>query len=140
MLPIDPGKRASAQAPGVTKQQVVEWIQESERFRTWVDIMQSKLEPKSYQVSISKAMQKAGYERSTSVSVGRHVRWYLPADLCPRDATAVETSQNGDKDVGTTTSSSKVEPQTPVGKGDGGGTSVTAEPSQASPISMPTSA
>jgi hypothetical protein len=72
---------ASAQAPGISKQEVVQWIQDSAKYGHWAEIMQRKLEPKSYQTNIAKAMQRAGYERSTSVSVGRHVRWYLPPNL-----------------------------------------------------------
>ena len=89
---------ASANAPGISKQELVQWIQESEKFKVWADIMQQKLEPKSYQTNIAKAMQRAGYERSTNVSVGRHVRWYLPVDLCPRES-ATQGSNVTEKDT-----------------------------------------
>lgn len=91
---------ASAQAPGISKQELVQWIHDSETYRVWADIMQSKLEPKSYQTNIAKAMQRAGYERSTSVSVGRHVRWYLPSDLCPRDPPADDAKVGIKKEKG----------------------------------------
>jgi len=89
---------ASAQAPGISKQEVVQWIQDSEKFAIWSEIMKQKLEPKSYQTNIAKAMQRAGYERSTNVSVGRHVRWYLPADLCPRPTTHVGGGATANED------------------------------------------
>lgn len=91
---------APASAPGVTKQEVVQWIHGSGKFSSWAEIMQRKLEPKSYQTNIAKAMQRAGYERSTTVSVGRHVKWYLPSDLCSReeaDETTNEPSDGSDK-------------------------------------------
>lgn len=91
---------ASAQAPGISKQEVVQWIHESDKFATWAEIMRDKLEPKSYQTNIAKAMQRAGYERSTNVSVGRHVRWYLPADLCPRDTPAAQEPAATNKEEG----------------------------------------
>ena len=75
---------ASDQAPGISKQELVKWIEASPMYKAWTEIMQMKLEPKSYQTNIAKAMQRAGYERSTTVSVGRHVRWFLPRDICPR--------------------------------------------------------
>jgi pSer/pThr/pTyr-binding forkhead associated (FHA) protein len=86
-------KNAPAQAPGVAKRDILQWLEESEKYSSWVEIMQSKLEPKSYQVNISRAMERAGYERSTTVSMGRHVRWYLPADLCPRPSYDGENPQ-----------------------------------------------
>lgn len=92
---------ASAQAPGISKQEVVQWIQESDKYETWSEIMKRKLEPKSYQTNIAKAMQRAGYDRSTNVSVGRHVRWYLPADLCPRPTP--ESTEGATKDEDDTT-------------------------------------
>ena len=87
--------KASATTPGISKQEVVQWIQESDKYESWSEIMKRKLEPKSYQTNIAKAMQRAGYERSTHVSVGRHVRWYLPADLCPRPTYDEEANEDG---------------------------------------------
>lgn len=89
---------ASAQAPGITKQEVVQWIHNSDKYSNWSEIMQRKLEPKSYQTNIAKAMQRAGFERSTNVSVGRHVRWYLPSDLCPRGEETKKSARPSDKD------------------------------------------
>ena len=66
---------------GISKAEVVDWIHASERFKDWAFIMQAKLEPKSYQSSISKAMARAGFERINNKNFGRHVRWYLPADI-----------------------------------------------------------
>mmetsp|Transcript_97 Transcript_97/g.206 ORF Transcript_97/g.206 Transcript_97/m.206 type:complete len:361 (-) Transcript_97:112-1194(-) len=106
---------ASAQTPGISKQEVVQWIQESKKYASWSEIMKEKLEPKSYQTNIAKAMQRAGYERSTNVSVGRHVRWYLPADLCPRPTQAGEgTTTNEDN----ATANENVDSEGSAGDGD----------------------
>eukprot|EP00977_Amphora_coffeiformis_P027392 scaffold34608_cov172-Amphora_coffeaeformis.AAC.12 len=60
-------------------------------------------------------MQRAGYERSTNVSVGRHVRWYLPADLCPRPTQAGEgTTTNEDN----ATANENVDSEGSAGDGD----------------------
>ena len=77
----DPDIQQKAAEGGVSKAEVVEWIHSSERFMDWASIMKIKLEPKSYQSSISKAMTRAGYERINNKNFGRHVRWYLPANI-----------------------------------------------------------
>lgn len=41
--------------------------------------MQSRMEFKSYQSSIGKALNRAGFERTGTT--GRHVRWILPSDI-----------------------------------------------------------
>ncbi|KAL7581070.1 hypothetical protein ACA910_005873 [Epithemia clementina (nom. ined.)] len=71
-------QQATLESGGISKAEVVEWIHASERFKDWATIMQTKLEPKSYQSSISKAMARAGYERINNKNFGRHVRWYIP--------------------------------------------------------------
>ena len=64
---------------GVSKAEVVDWIQGSARFKNWSIIMQGKLEVKSYQSSISKAMTRAGYERVDKKNFGRFVRYTIPS-------------------------------------------------------------
>jgi hypothetical protein len=54
----------------------MDWIADSDTFRKWVEQMATKLEPKSYQSSITKAMVKAEYERTSST--GRYIKWLLP--------------------------------------------------------------
>jgi hypothetical protein len=61
---------------GVSRGQVMDWIADSDTFRKWVEQMATKLEPKSYQSSITKAMVKAEYERTSST--GRYIKWLLP--------------------------------------------------------------
>ena len=60
----------------VSRSAVMEWVASSDKFGAWVEHMLSKLEPKSYQASITKGMIKAGYIRTTSS--GRYIKWIVP--------------------------------------------------------------
>lgn len=64
---------------GASRSDIMKWIAESERFGKWVDQMLGKLEDKSYQASITKALIKAGFSRTASS--GRYIKWVLPADI-----------------------------------------------------------
>lgn len=57
----------------------MKWIKSSSKYSNWCDQMQSKMEFKSYQGCIGKALHKAGFERTGTT--GRHVRWILPKDI-----------------------------------------------------------
>jgi hypothetical protein len=61
----------------VSRSAIMDWIAASSIFGRWVEHMLSKLEPKSYQASITKAMIKAGYTRTSSS--GRYIKWIVPA-------------------------------------------------------------
>jgi hypothetical protein len=63
---------------GVSKAAITAWIHASAKFGYCLQLMQTKLEKKSYQCSIARAMQRAGYTRCSDKSFGRHVRWKLP--------------------------------------------------------------
>jgi len=97
-----PGIKSRAQAEGVSKAEIVEWIQTSAMFQEWAETMQQKLEPKSYQSSISKAMARAGYERINNKNFGRHVRWSVPSE-----------GNDDDNDDGTTTQATTPAPPSP---------------------------
>jgi hypothetical protein len=64
---------------GVSKAAITAWIHASPKFAYCLQLMQTKLEKKSYQCSIARAMQRAGYTRCSDKSFGRHVRWKLPS-------------------------------------------------------------
>jgi hypothetical protein len=57
----------------------MKWIKNSPKYTNWVSEMQSRMEFKSYQSSIGKALNRAGFERTGTT--GRHVRWILPSDI-----------------------------------------------------------
>ena len=71
---------------GVSRGQVLDWIEKSPQFKTWNEQMRSKLEFKSFQSSITKAMVKAGYERTSST--GRYIKWVLPPEYRKHDPTS----------------------------------------------------
>jgi hypothetical protein len=66
---------------GISKAQIVGWIHSSAKFGSCTQYMQTQLEKKSYQCSIARSMQRAGYTRCGDKSCGRHVRWLLPANI-----------------------------------------------------------
>jgi FHA domain len=75
----DPGLVQIAEAHGsVGRGDIMRWIAESPKFGNWVKQMHTKLEDKSYQASITKALIRAGYERTANT--GRYIKWQLPAD------------------------------------------------------------
>jgi hypothetical protein len=75
----DPAILKLAEEDGaVSRGDIMNFIAESPRFEGWVKQMLSKLEDKSYQTSITKALLRAGYIRTGSS--GRYIKWLLPAD------------------------------------------------------------
>jgi len=63
----------------LSRGEIMDWIAESDRYKAWVEHMLSKMEAKSYQASITKALLKAGFERTSSH--GRYIKWIVPSDL-----------------------------------------------------------
>merc|ERR1719410_3144495 len=66
-------KLAAADGNRVCRADVMNWISTSEKYSAWMQQMLSKMELKSYQGNIGKALVKAGYARFGST--GRQVRW-----------------------------------------------------------------
>jgi hypothetical protein len=62
-----------------SRSEIMKWIKNSPKYYNWVSEMQSRMEFKSYQSSIGKALNRAGFERTGTT--GRHVRWILPSDI-----------------------------------------------------------
>lgn len=58
---------------------VMNWIAASPTFGTWVEHMLSKMEAKSYQANVTKALIKAGFKRTASS--GRYIKWHVPESL-----------------------------------------------------------
>ena len=95
----------------------MKWIQNSPRYSKWVGEMLTKLEYKSYQSSVGKALNKAGYERTGTT--GRHVRWILPKDIPLEDLEGDDEdqeSEGGDDD-----DAEENESEAGSGKEDAGG-------------------
>jgi len=77
-------QQQAKQEGGVARSVIMDWITTSPRFGEWVEQMLSKLEDKSYQASVTKALIKAGYTRTATT--GRYIKWNLP------DASKVSSS------------------------------------------------
>jgi hypothetical protein len=76
---LDPSLYHTASGPGVSRGQIMDWIAASQQFGVWVEQMSTKLEAKSYQASITKALVKAEFERTGAT--GRYIKWLLPQNL-----------------------------------------------------------
>jgi len=87
-------RNIAAQEGGVARAEIMKWISASKMYAEWSAQMKSKMEIKSYQSSIGKALLKAGFVRTGTT--GRHVRWTLPADISTEDED--EEEEDGDDD------------------------------------------
>ena len=67
---------------GVTQRDIIDWYKAHALFSDFERLMMSKIEYKSYQSGITKAIQRAGYTRNESnPGKSRCTRWDLPADI-----------------------------------------------------------
>jgi hypothetical protein len=105
--------QASAKANGgASRSEIMNWIEKSEKFGKWRALMLTKLEIKSYQASITKALIRAEFER-TGTS-GRYIKWLLPKSILKeiRDKKKKAEEDSGDEEDSKqqdTTSSQKKE-------------------------------
>lgn len=76
----------------LSRGEMMEWIARSDEWKEWSKQMQSKLESKSYQSSITKAMVKAGFTRTATS--GRYIKWFFPPQLKeqPKNITGTPTA------------------------------------------------
>jgi len=61
---------------GISRHLLIDWIADSDLYGNYVALLLTKLEMKSYQQNLSKAMRKGGYFRIGNA--GRHIKWLLP--------------------------------------------------------------
>jgi hypothetical protein len=67
---------------GVTQRDIIDWYNANSLFSDFERLMLSKIEYKSYQSSVTKAIQRAGYTRNESnPGKSRSTRWDIPADI-----------------------------------------------------------
>jgi hypothetical protein len=76
---LDPNIQSVALDGGVSRSEVMVWIEESSKYSTWVQQMLTKMEPRSYQAAITKCLLKGGFTRTGSS--GRYIKWFLPKDI-----------------------------------------------------------
>jgi len=94
-------RELAAKECGISRADVIEWIQKSKKYSKWATQMQSAMETKSYHTNIGKALIKSGYEKTGTM--GRSVKWALPSPS-PDEVTKVkeksdeEDVEDGDED------------------------------------------
>lgn len=67
---------------GVTQRDIIDWYKAHTLFSDFERLMLSKIEYKSYQSGITKAIQRAGFTRNESnPGKSRYTRWDLPPDV-----------------------------------------------------------
>jgi hypothetical protein len=81
-----------------SRSEIMKWIKNSPKYYNWVSEMQSRMEFKSYQSSIGKALNRAGFERTGTT--GRHVRWILPSDIYLDTSEPDIDANNGSEEKG----------------------------------------
>lgn len=109
---LDPNIQSVAMDGGVSRSDIMVWVEESPKYKTWVEQMLTKMESRSYQAAITKSLLKAGFTRTGSS--GRYIKWYLPKDIpvLPQSALKKKEKPKAPKDGG-----GKVDDQ--GGKSDG---------------------
>jgi hypothetical protein len=103
----DPTIQTVALNGGVSRSEIMAWVEQSPKYSNWVSQMLLKMEPRSYQAAITKCLLKAGFSRTSSS--GRYIKWYLP-----KDTTIVVSNVNKSENttaVGNTNSNSKQKSQ-----------------------------
>jgi hypothetical protein len=72
-------EEATLDGAGVSRSDIMTWVETSPKYKRWVEQMMTKMEARSYQAAITKSLLKAGYTRTGSS--GRYIKWLLPADI-----------------------------------------------------------
>jgi hypothetical protein len=91
--------QASAKANGgASRSEIMNWIEKSDKFGRWRALMLTKLEIKSYQASITKALIRAEFER-TGTS-GRYIKWLLPKSILKEIKDRKDKKKKGEKGSG----------------------------------------
>jgi len=64
---------------GVSRSDIMDWIEKSELYGGWVQQMLTNMEPRSYQAAITKSLLKSGFVRTSGA--GRYIKWLIPDDI-----------------------------------------------------------
>jgi len=79
----DPQIRKQSEGGGISRMDIIDWVINSQKYKKWAEQLLNKLEFKSYQANMTKALMKADFARVGST--GRHVKWKLPDDKSEND-------------------------------------------------------
>mmetsp|Transcript_2257 Transcript_2257/g.4835 ORF Transcript_2257/g.4835 Transcript_2257/m.4835 type:complete len:643 (-) Transcript_2257:420-2348(-) len=78
---------------GVSRSDIMDWIEQSDQYGSWVQQMLTNMEPRSYQASITKSLLKAGFVRTSGA--GRYIKWLTPKDIPLRVKQEPSSSKGG---------------------------------------------
>jgi len=81
---------------GVARSKVINWIEKSGTYQEFVQQLQSKIEPRSYQAAITKSLLKAAYTRNGTA--GRYIKWHLPLQDDDEEAEEEEQEETNNED------------------------------------------
>eukprot|EP00557_Chaetoceros_sp_GSL56_P004472 CAMPEP_0176500280 /NCGR_PEP_ID=MMETSP0200_2-20121128/13436_1 /TAXON_ID=947934 /ORGANISM="Chaetoceros sp., Strain GSL56" /LENGTH=535 /DNA_ID=CAMNT_0017898875 /DNA_START=38 /DNA_END=1645 /DNA_ORIENTATION=+ len=76
-------QNASKSEGGVPRSVIMDWISNNETYSKYVSALLTKVEIKSYQQNLSRALIKGGFTRLGTT--GRHVKWILPEGIVTFD-------------------------------------------------------
>jgi hypothetical protein len=85
---------------GVSRSDIMEWIEQSDMYGGWVQQMLTNMEPRSYQAAVTKSLLKSGFIRTSGA--GRYIKWLIPADI-PMKVKAKKKKAKPKDDEGKTT-------------------------------------
>jgi len=106
-------RKQAAESDGVARTVIMQWIKESPKYKVWVQQMNSKMEAKSYQNTITKSLLKAGNVRTGTG--GRYIKWQIPGlNFKPG------SKKDGDPDTAAARAPSKDEKNMDDGDGEEG--------------------
>ncbi len=80
---------------GVSRTLLMEWIAANESYTNYVSALLTKLEVKSYQQNLSRALIKGGFVRLGTT--GRHIKWLLPELKKMKAAGSKKQGKNNDR-------------------------------------------
>jgi len=96
---------------GVSRSDIMEWIEQSDMYGGWVQQMLTNMEPRSYQAAITKSLLKSGFTRTSGA--GRYIKWLIPADIPMKVKAGKKKKTKPKGDEGKTTKP-KQKPKPPI--------------------------
>jgi hypothetical protein len=82
----------------LSRTEIMDYIAEMPKFKQFVEQILTKVEAKSYQASVTKAMIKAGFSRTANS--GRYIKWIIPEHLRYNSAKKASSSSSPNKQNG----------------------------------------
>jgi hypothetical protein len=86
---------------GVSRSDIMEWIEQSDMYGGWVQQMLTNMEPRSYQAAVTKSLLKSGFTRTSGA--GRYIKWLIPDDIPMKVKAGKKKKTKSKSDEGKTT-------------------------------------